>query len=326
MKKSLTIGMPMQLSEIKFTDVYLGESRYWFGGSGSSDDATIAPDNILDSLQTLRAICSDHSAKTNLNEFTVRYEERSYRVSLMQTVREQVFVLRKFPEFIPKFDSLGIHDGIIQNLMTPKMTGLVIISGAFGQGKTTTASAYAMERLNKFGGITITLEDPPEMPLEGHHGKGVCYQTWVENGDFADAMKKAARWAPTVIFLGEVRDGPSASEALKASINGRLVICTLHADSVISSIERMHQMAVSNGSPPDEASSVLANGLSAVLHQKLEGEAKRLQTEFLFLRNDSSIGAKNIIRDRKFNQLGNEITLQMNKMIMQKSGRFSSSY
>lgn len=305
----------MRLNLIKFTDVYLGESNFWFGGVDSSDESIVAPDEVRGDLAALRALCVTTHEKMGRDDFTVRYEEVSYRASLMQTVSESVFVLRRFPECIPEFESLGIHEGIIQLLMKPKMTGLVVISGAFGQGKTTTASSYVVSRLSKFGGVVITLEDPPEMPLEGPKGRGVCYQTWVNDGDFSAAARKATRWAPSIIFLGEVRDGHTAAEALKSSINGRLVVCTMHADSVTSSIERMYSMAVSSGLPTDDASSVLSSGLAAVLHQKLEGNPKKLQTEFLFLRGSEHAGTKNMIRDRKFMQLGSEIMSQTNKLL-----------
>lgn len=305
----------MRLKDIKFADAYLGESNFWFGGIGAADESAPAPSEVCGDLDALRAVCVASHIKMGRDDFTVRYEEVAYRASLMQTVSETVFVLRRFPEYVPEFSSLGIHDGIIHLLMKPKITGLVIISGAFGQGKTTTASAYVVDRLAKFGGVAITLEDPPEMPLEGPRGKGVCYQTWVNDGDFSKAARNASRWAPTMIFLGEVRDGHTAAEALKSSINGRLVVCTLHADSVSSSIERMYSMAVSSGLPTDDVSSVLSNGLAAVLHQKLEGNPKKLQTEFMFLRGNEYAGARNMIRDRKFALLGSEIMSQTNRLL-----------
>jgi type II secretory ATPase GspE/PulE/Tfp pilus assembly ATPase PilB-like protein len=51
---------------------------------------------------------------------------------------------------------------------------------------------------------------------------GVCYQTWVDQGEFGDMCRKTARYAPNIIFLGEVRDSETASEALRASINGAI--------------------------------------------------------------------------------------------------------
>lgn len=310
----------MLLSEIPFADVYLGESACWFSGVGSADESMPAPTEVMGDLLRLRSECEKRRAEMNRPEFNIRHEETSYRVSLMQSVTENVFVLRKFPDSVPQFAHLGLNDGVAEKLMASKMTGLVVIAGAYGQGKTTTASALVDARLSKYGGVAITLEDPPEMPLQGPRGKGVCYQTWVEDGNFSEAARKAARWAPTIIFLGEVRDGNTADEALKASINGRLVICTLHANSVQSAIERIYSLANSTGSTIEDTASLLSNGLAAVMHQKLEGEKKRLMTEFLFLRDEDSSGIKNMIRQRKFEQLGSEINRQTNRLIMQQRG------
>ena len=130
------------------------------------------------------------------------------------------------------------------------------------------------------------------MALEGHHGNGICYQTWVEQGGFGAEIRKAARWSPSVIFLGEVRDGESATEALRASINGRLVICTTHAASVTMAIERIYSLANASAGSSEDVASLLANGLTAVLHQRLETNAngvKHPKLQFLWVgENDAA--------------------------------------
>ncbi len=309
----------MRVREVAFTDVYLGGSVCWFSGVGGADEAQAAQENVMGDLMKLRALCEKVEGDIKRPEFTVRHDDVAYRVSTMQSVTEKVYVLRRFPDSVPAFSSLGIPEGIVECLLKPKMTGLIVVAGAYGQGKTTTASALLDERLKMSGGVAITLEDPPEMPLQGSRGKGVCYQTWVEDGNFSEAARKAARWAPTMIFLGEVRDAHTADEALKSSINGRLVICTLHADSVQSGLERLYSMASRGGGSDDDTASLLSNGLAAVLFQRLEGEKKkRLQTEFLFLRGEDPMGVKNMIRHRKFEQVGSEINLQLNRMLAAK--------
>jgi len=308
----------MRVSELSFTDVFLGDSACWFSGIGGADESQVANDDVTGDLMKLRVACEKVELDIKRPEFTVRYDSVSYRVSVMQSISEKVFVLRRFPDSVPEFQTLGILDRIRECLLTPKMTGLIIIAGAYGQGKTTTASSLLDERLQRYGGVAITLEDPPEMPLQGARGKGVCYQTWVADGNFSEAARKAARWAPTMIFLGEVRDGHTADEALKASINGRLVICTLHADSVQSALERIYTLANGIGSSTDDTASLLSNGIAAVLFQRLEGEKKkRINTEFLFLRGEDSSGVKNMIRQRKFSQVGSEINHQANKLFLQ---------
>lgn len=311
-----------KLSDLVFSDIYLGQGASWLAGVPGKLDPVPAPDECSDELITLRGQCDEFVESKRKEEFTVRGNGIAYRVSVMKTLNETVYVLRRFPNEVPVIEKLGIHPGYIRRLMTPRMTGLVVIAGAFGQGKTTTASSIITARLSQFGGVGITIEDPPEMPLEGRHGEGVCYQTWVEQGGFGQACRQAARWAPSIIFLGEVRDGETAAEALRASINGRLVICTTHADSVAMAVERVYSLANGVAGSSEDTSSLLAAGLTAVAHQRLEADAngvKRPKIGFLWLGDDDSKGVRNTIRQRRFDQLENEVMRQLNCMMMARS-------
>ena len=306
------------LGDIQFSDIYLGEGASWLSGIPGTLDPVPAPAHTLDELKRLRALCEEQVKQSKRGEFAIRMDGTAYRASIIHSMNEEVFVLRRFPEKVPDIETLNLHPGVIQKLMEPGMTGLVVVSGAYGQGKTTTVSSLIKARLSKFGGVAVTIEDPPEMPLEGRHGEGVCYQTWVEQGGFGQACRQAARWAPSIIFLGEVRDDESASEALRASINGRLVICTTHADNVVATVERLYSLSNGVAGNSEDVASLLSQGLTAIINQKLTGEKeKRPKLEFLFLKGDDEAykGASNMIRMRRFEQLGSEITLQANRML-----------
>ena len=306
----------MRLRDLNFADLYLGDRSAWLCGGDIANDPLAAPPEMMDDVRALRALCQRTGQQRR--EFSVRYDGVAYRVSLIQTMNEEVYVLRRFPKSVPKLESLGLHPGLVNKLLTPKLTGLIMVAGAFAQGKTTTASAVIVSRLHKFGGVAITIEDPPEMPLEGQHGQGVCYQTWCEHGQFGESLRHAARWAPHIIFVGEVRDAETASEALITSINGRLVVCTIHADNVISAIERLFALANSAGRSSDDVSSLMSKGLACVLHQRLEGNPRRPIIEFLYLKDDESAGARSQIKARRLEQLGNEISLQATRLRMVK--------
>lgn len=311
----------MALKDIDLKDIYLGQPAAWLAGVPGTSDPIPAPDECYQELQELRHLCEEHLKSRNNDEFTVRHNGVAYRASVLRSISDMVFVLRRFPAQVPGLESLGIHQGYIGKLMQPQLSGLIVVAGAFGQGKTTTASALIASRLSKFGGVAITVEDPPEMPLEGRHGEGVCYQTWVDRGGFGDATRRLARFAPSIIFLGEVRDAETASEALRASINGRLVICTTHADSVPMAIERIYSLANGEAGNSDDTASLLSSGLLCVMHQKLEGEPKHPKLSFLWLGDEESQGARNTIRMRRFDQVASEVTLQLNKMMMSAAAR-----
>lgn len=311
------------LSDIPFSDIYLGQGASWLAGIPGKLDPVPAPPECEAQLSTLRRQCDEFVKANQKDEFTVRGDGIAYRVSLMRTLNETVYVLRRFPQEVPDITQLGIHPKYVERLMTPGMTGLVVIAGAYGQGKTTSASSFIRARLAEFGGVGITIEDPPEMPLEGRHGEGVCYQTWVEQGGFGQACRQAARWAPSIIFLGEVRDAETASEALRASINGRLVICTTHADNVAMAVERIYALANGIAGNSEDVASLLSAGLTAVVHQRLESDGngkKRPKIGFLWMGDEDSKGIRNTIRQRRFDQIENEVMLQLNRMMMSRTG------
>jgi twitching motility protein PilT len=169
--------------------------------------------------------------------------------------------------------------------------------------------------------VAITVEEPPEMPMEGRHGEGVCYQHGVERGGFAHACRQVARWAPSIIFLGEIRDAETALEALRASINGKLVVCTTHADNCAMAIERIFALASAEGVSAEDVLGMIATGLAAVVNQKLDpagagGTRRQLTLDPLFVTAEDALGARSIIRARKFEQLKNLVQLQKNKMIV----------
>jgi twitching motility protein PilT len=235
----------------------------------------------------------------------------------MPTISGVFYVLRRLPSSVPDLNSLGLHPGIVKRLMLPKLKGLVLIAGATGSGKSTTAGALVKHRMHTLGGVCVTVEDPPEMPLAGRNGKGLCYQVEAERGDFATPCRSILRWAPDIIFLGEIRDAASAVEAVRASINGHLVIGTIHADNVISTVERIYGMI--SGVSPNDAGSMLANGLMAVLHQSLsrqKGVARAfLKTEWLFFAGREGEAPRTNVRERNFKMLVSHIEAQERRLV-----------
>lgn len=310
--------LALGLQDLTFKDIYLGKSRVLLTGVPGSKDPVPAPDSAKEELDKLRALCEEVREKTGRDEFPVRSGDIAYRASIMEALTDTVFVLRRMPDTIPRPDQLCIHPGYIEMLTRPEMTGLVVIAGPYGQGKTTTASSILAARLAKFGGVGITIEDPPEMPLEGDHGNGVCFQTQAVRGTFGEACHRADRWTPSMILIGEIRQPEAAAEALRASINGRLVLCTVHAESVSMAIERIYALSVNAIGNPEDAAALLGNGLLAVLHQRLEGEPRKPKVEFLWLGDADAVGVRNIIRQRKFDQVGNEVKAQLNRMVVRR--------
>ena len=157
---------------------------------------------------------------------------------------------------------LGFSESQCKHLekVISKEQGLVLICGATGSGKSTTAASL-LTRLNELNGgkkKIITIEDPPEYLLDG------MTQIHVDehNGmSFSDALRFVFRQDPDVIFVGEIRDARAAQTVLQASLTGHLVFATVHTGGIEETEARMKELGVDFS----EFSSVL----QAMIFQKL---------------------------------------------------------
>ena len=312
----------MSLLNFIFSDLYLGERVSLFGRIPNYPHPSLVPTELNDELKTLRERCQQGASKhPGANEFPIHSDcGMAFRVSVLPAKTETVYVLRKIPDKLLQFDALGIPTPYMDLLMTPNMSGLVLIAGSYAEGKTTTASAVTVERLKRLGGVAVTVEDPPELPIEGRHGDGVCYQTEVGKGTFGESLRKVARWAPTIIYLGEVRDYEAATEAIRAAINGVLVICTCHGENLIAAIERLYTLGASGAVNPEDVSSLLSSALKIVMCQQmtidLNGE-KRIKCQFLWF-DEGANGLRAKVHDRQFRHLASDIEAQLNRTIRQR--------
>lgn len=316
------------LDTLSFTDIYIGEQASFLSGVKGELDPVPVPEFCAGEVRELSRLCRESLDKApKKKEFPIRCNDVVYRVSTLETISETVFVLRRFSRSVPAFASLGYSPAYVSRLCEKGARGLIVFCGAVGQGKTTSASSLVIERLARYGGVAVTIEDPPEMPLEGKHGDGVCFQTWVDPEGFGQSCKNAARWAPSLIFMGEIRDGEAAIEALRASVNGRLVMCTFHSDNVIGAMERLCSIASSAAGSAEEVSSLMAHGIHSVIHQRLlfvggkSDSSRLLRTEGLFFRDPGFEGVASVVRSRRFEQLGSDITRQSNLMMMEGGNR-----
>lgn len=133
-------------------------------------------------------------------------------------------------------------------LMKRRPTGINIIGGPTGSGKSTTLQRVLGGIIKECNGTkhVITVEDPPEYPING------AVQTPVANASTADerslafqaAIKAAMRLDPDVIMIGEVRDIPSAKLAVQAAMTGHQVWTTVHANSAFAILDRIVDLGV----------------------------------------------------------------------------------
>lgn len=159
------------------------------------------------------------------------------RVNIFRQRGTHAVVMRPIPTNIPDFSTLGLPPQLAQ-LVEPK-TGLVLVTGSTGSGKTSTLAAL-LNLINETKAYhIITIEDPIE--FTHNHKKAVINQRELHNDtpSFDLALRAALRQSPDVILVGEMRDKQTIEIALEAAETGHLVFSTLHTIDASSAVERI---------------------------------------------------------------------------------------
>ncbi|HEY0846341.1 MAG TPA: ATPase, T2SS/T4P/T4SS family, partial [Noviherbaspirillum sp.] len=290
-----------KVQQLEFSELYLGHHGLgdrFCDSAGACIDFTVYDDALHRDLRMLEATCRQAwNSEKGRNGFIMHYDGDSYRVIVMTTNSGEIFILRRLASAVATLRSLGMPPAYVRKLMRADLSGLLVVSGPVNSGKTTTACALVRERLLQYGGVAMTVEDPVELPLEGSHGAGVCFQSNItpESGGYLEAFRTVSRLRPKVIFLGDLRDSDLVREVLEASANGALVISTLQASNLTRAAERLYAH-IQEWVNPAAAKSLLAEGLLGIIHQHMIGnQRKSIETQFLFLQESPSAKA-NLLR------------------------------
>lgn len=183
------------------------------------------------------------------------------RVSTLPTVYGEKIVMRLLDlgSTLNDINKLGFNKVNLQrfNNMIEKPTGIVLITGPTGSGKSSTLYA-ALNKLNSEEVNIITVEDPVEYQLEGVNQIHVNSNVGMT---FAAGLRAILRQDPNIIMVGEIRDKETAEVAIRASLTGHLVLSTLHTNDSIGTITRLVDMGVEPF--------LVASSLSGVVAQRL---------------------------------------------------------
>jgi twitching motility protein PilT len=160
-----------------------------------------------------------------------------FRVNVFRQNGALAVVMRRLPTQIPSID--GLHLPSVLKEVVREKNGLVFVTGATGNGKTTTLAAMLHE-LNVTEDLhVVTLEDPIEF-LHGHRRSTFSQRELGKDfPDFASGLRAAMRQAPKVILVGEIRDRDTMEIALTAAETGHVVYATLHTISASLSVNRV---------------------------------------------------------------------------------------
>ncbi len=194
-------------------------------------------------------------------KINVGYHPIDLRVSTLPTVYGEKIVLRLLDlgTALVDLNNLGFNSLNLKRFhhMLEKPTGIILITGPTGSGKSSTLYA-ALNHLNSEEVNIITIEDPVEYQLEGINQIQVNANVGMT---FAAGLRSILRQDPNIIMVGEIRDKETADIAVRASLTGHLVLSTLHTNDSLGSITRLQDMGVEPF--------LVASSISGIISQRL---------------------------------------------------------
>ncbi len=233
------------------------------------------------------------------HDFAIEKDGKRFRVNAFQESEKFALILRRIESDLPNFDDLGLP-AYIRTVPTLD-TGLVLVTGETGSGKSTTLAALIdVINATKKGHI-ITIEDP----IEFQHNSKASVMTQREVGrdtkSFTNALRAALREDPDVILVGELRDVETISLALTAAETGHLVFGTLHTSGAPATINRIIDVF-----PPGQQEQIraqISTSLKMVVTQRLlktkDGQGRCAAFEIM----KCTPPIQNLIREGKVHQI-----------------------
>ncbi len=234
------------------------------------------------------------------------------RINIYTDINGVNLAIRLLPETIPTMEQLRLPP-VVQNF-TCLHSGLVVISGPTGSGKTSTLASMLNEIAVNQKKHIITIENPIEYKLKSSQSIVTQREVKAHVMDFADGLKEALRQDPDVIMVGEMRDAETIVTAMQAAETGHLVFTTLHAGDTTEAVDRFSQYFPAERNL--EIRNQLANCLQGIVAQKLlpaatQGKFKQVAAFEVLLATDA---VKNTIRTGKSFHLKDYMN-RMNGMI-----------
>jgi twitching motility protein PilT len=188
-----------------------------------------------------------------------------FRVNAFRQRGATSFALRVIPREVPRFEQLGLPEGIRK--LAEEHRGLVLVTGATGSGKTTTLAAM-IDYINRSReSHIVTIEDPIEILHPDHRSIVNQREVGLDTENFGQALRRALRQDPDTILIGELRDAETAQTALQAAESGHLVFSTLHTVDAAETVGRMIEFFPEG--KQQQIRSIMAGVLRGVISQRL---------------------------------------------------------
>jgi len=226
-----------------------------------------------------------------------------FRVNAFRHLNGVGAIFRSIPMETASLEDLSMPE--ILTSISKQKSGMILVTGKTGSGKSTTLAAIVNEINCTLNGHILTIEDP----VEFIHKQKNCLMSQREIGEhaksFASALHSALREDPDVILVGEMRDLETMSLAVTAAETGILVLGTLHTNSASSTVDRIINAFPTN--KQNHIRTMLSTSLRSVISQQLiktkGGNGREAAVEIMV--NTSAVA--NIIREGKTDQIDNSI-------------------
>jgi twitching motility protein PilT len=238
--KLLAFGIERGVSDIHFEVAYPPHYRLQGELLGA---IKVPPLTAQDTEAIARMILEDRSLNV---DFTRRFPEIDVSYSLAQRgrFRASIFrqrgsvgiVMRLIPIQVLSIEQLNLPHVLAE--ISEARRGLILVTGATGNGKTTTMAAMLRYINETRHAHIITIEDPIEFIHEPQKCMIIQREVGADTESFREAMTAAMRQDPDVILVGEIRDRETAATCLRAAETGHLVMSAIHTPDAVATVQR----------------------------------------------------------------------------------------
>lgn len=193
-----------------------------------------------------------------------------FRANIFKQRTEVSIVIRYIKGVIPDMDELGLPV-VLQKIVMQK-TGLILVVGATGSGKSTSLASMINYRNHRKGGHILTIEDPIEFVFK--HDRSIISQreVGIDTMSYDNALREALREAPELIMIGEARDRQTMEAAINFADTGHLCLTTMHAVNANQALDRI--MNIFPADMRDQLLMDLSLNLKAIVAQRLIPDAE----------------------------------------------------
>ena len=272
------------------------------------DDEMLSPQTteaIIKEIYALDGRDMSRFLENGDDDFSVSVKGLSrFRINAYKQRGTLAAVIRVVSFEIPDYSSLNIPEDIIDTC-AKRTTGLILVTGPAGGGKSTTLACIIDEINKNRNGHIITLEDPIEFLHKNKKSLISQREISSDTENYITALRASLRQSPDVILLGEMRDYETIRTALTATETGHLVISTLHSLGAENTIDRIIDIF-----PPSQQQQIriqLSQLLCCIVSQQLiPCEDGLLRPAFEIMKCNNAI--RNMIRESKTHQIDTVIT------------------